>query len=510
MIRLSFEQFNFRKALWIIVILLGIGVITMAAVYLATHGRIAVANQGDVQSLVYCSDDCTSSEESTGSSVTVPSGEYSVLVNMDNNTSYIANVRVNGFLQTTAVTPKSKKFSPSVVATSTNQYILPVGSGILTYDPDGSAYTNPSSTSLGVSKLAAAGYVNDRDLLLVEYSEATSEVLRPENVLLYNSASGSSTAIGSVAGIQASDVLLSNGTSLQAVRHDNNGYTVLHISPSGVSETTIPKTINYALNNDVPIVASSGSLYAFVAGNDYAPNDSGESVTPTLNDEVLSLYDASFNKLRDIQLGKRRDISSVSFSPTGKVVAVIGENSVSIFSTSTGETVFKTLAKNTGSRPIIWQDDDTFVYQVGSGGVYFADLKNKEAYSILDNSMLRITALSSMKGNKVYLTAFPNKAGNYEHTSPDGYVIDLSQEASGLEAVGSDSIVRSLPYIGSTYTIGYHYENGSKLIVDVNAEAGARNSAIAKISDLGFDPGDYTIQFVNYTNPFATSKGVGR
>lgn len=508
--RFNMELLTFRRVVWAVVALLGLIGIVTGVLYLATHGRITVSSEGRVYSMRYCGADCTSSEEISGSSATLPTGEYAVLVKMDNNTSYIANVRVNGFLQTTTIAPKSKKYSPSVVATSTNQYILPVGSGILTYDPDGSAYVTPSSKDLGVSKLAAAQYVNNQDLLLVEYSEPIADVAQPEKVILYNSSLGSSTVVGTVSGIQASDILHGGGSSLQAARQDNNGYTVLRISAAGITEAKIPASINYARNNDAPIAASSGTSYAFIAGNDYAPNDSGESVTPTLNDEVLSLYDASFNKLRDIQLGKRRDISSVSFSPNAKVLAVIGESSVSVYDTSTGDIVFKTLANNTSNQPIIWQDDNTFVYQVGSGGVYLADLKNKESYSIVDNSLLRITALSSMRDNKVYLTAFPNKAGNSDHTSPDGYMIDLSQDASGVEAVSGDSIVRELPYVGSTYTIGYHYENGSKLIIDVNAEAGARNSAIVKIIDLGFDPGDLTIRFVNYSNSFATNRGAAQ
>lgn len=84
-------------------------------------------------------------------------------------------------------------------------------------------------------------------------------------------------------------------------------------------------------------------------------------------------------------------------------------------------------------------------------------------------------------------------------------------EAGGAFAA-KNPIVGVLPINNYTYNVGYKLDqrdtSGKSIIITVDAYEGYRNAAIRSISELGFDPGDYNIEFDNYTNPFTTDRGV--
>lgn len=499
---------NIRRILWVLLIILVTGTVALAVGHWVTHGRLVIKapTTTTLSSVTYCSGSCSAATVVTGDTAIVPSGSYIVQVNLNNNTSYVANVTVEGFFRSTVVEPKSKKYSLSVVATATNQYVLPIGDSLLTYDPDSSSYT--TGGALAIPKLTAAQYVSAHELILIEYrespEESNSELGR--RVFVYNNVTKSLTEIGTVSGIDAASILHGNG-ALYAVRSTTQGSSILTLAKGGVSETHIPGTVAFAKNSTLPIVSVSDQYIAVLSGNDYYISQGDDRTGGGTNQSLLTIFDKSFHKIRDIQLGVRSDISSISLSPDSTAVVVVGERSITAYNTATGEAIFTTDARSSNAVSLLWRDNNSFIYRLGVGGIYLTDLKNKESYSILDNSMLRITDISAIVADKVYLTAFPNQSGNYDHTEPDGYVINLANDVSNQPAVDDTSITRSLPYNAMTYSIGYHFDQDAQVVIDVAADTGARNSAIGKLADLGFDPGDYVVVFKDYTNPFVTQTG---
>ena len=493
-----------RRIAWGVVIVVILAVISSGIIYFVSHGRIVInTSQAGLSSLIYCLSPCSNGNmvETTSSTVTVPSGEYVVQINLQNNTSYTKNIHVGRFLGTTTVDTASYSFSLSTLAATTNQHILPLDGSFITYDPEGSAYVLGQSNILLPSQLTAAHYVSAHELLLIEHTEGQESVSQAERVLLYDTSSKTTTSLGTISGIDAATVHYGH-TALYGILNNAKGYTLVRIAPQGITESSIPENISVAKNNDVPIMSASDIYTTVLSGNDYYIPQADEQSSSNLSSSIVTIYQPSFKKVREIQLGARNDISKLSLSPTSKYLAVIGENSIQTYDTETGTLQFETRAHNPSGSSILWRNDSSFIYQIDTGGIYLSDIREKESYSILNTSLLRITDISAVVDNKVYFTAYPNEEGNYDRVNPAGYVIDISTTSPSTATTADDSLLRKLPYDGLTYSITYHFDKDSHLILDVSAESGSRNSAIEKIAELGFDPGDYTIQFRGYTNPF--------
>lgn len=70
-------------------------------------------------------------------------------------------------------------------------------------------------------------------------------------------------------------------------------------------------------------------------------------------------------------------------------------------------------------------------------------------------------------------------------------------------------IMASLPYRSSIYNIEYGKTDKQEFVIQVFAKTPAtRQIALAKIRDWGYDPSNYTIQFVDLKNPFDTELQV--
>lgn len=67
-------------------------------------------------------------------------------------------------------------------------------------------------------------------------------------------------------------------------------------------------------------------------------------------------------------------------------------------------------------------------------------------------------------------------------------------------------IARHLPYRSLIYSIGYKADPTDPInrgiIIVIDAPEPYRQAALNKIRNLGFDPTDFTIEFLNYENPF--------
>jgi len=69
-------------------------------------------------------------------------------------------------------------------------------------------------------------------------------------------------------------------------------------------------------------------------------------------------------------------------------------------------------------------------------------------------------------------------------------------------------IVKHLPYDSFLYTIGYKADpsdpSGNSIIIEIDAGEGYRQAAIYQISQWGYNPADFKINFRNYKNPFTS------
>lgn len=71
----------------------------------------------------------------------------------------------------------------------------------------------------------------------------------------------------------------------------------------------------------------------------------------------------------------------------------------------------------------------------------------------------------------------------------------------GRELIDEYPLTKWLPLQKAIYTIGYKQPEEA-VIITIDATEGYREAALQEIRDLGFNPGDYTIEFTNYRNPF--------
>lgn len=490
-----------KKVTLIVLMLMVVVTVGWMIYYWISHGRIVV-NVPDgvsVKGVSYCNCNpvCGSMTETESSSVAVESGNYVVQVLLDNNTSYIANVSVGGWLSSAAVTPKTHTFSVSPVATNTNEYILPVGDSYFTYSLE-STGRMVNSDQLW-SQVVGAQHIDRDRLLIVQQQTSHEAALAGSLVRVYDSKTGTTTIVGQSEESATRASVLYGNDAMYILGRDNR--KVVKVSSDNMTDISIPDGVAYAKLDDWPIMTINDELAAVLSGNDFVPLDDGESRRGT-KPSVITLYDTDgFSVKKSIDIGVRSDIMNLSLSPDNKKIAVVGERSIEVYGADSAKLEFSTPISSGGTDSLFWRDNTSFIYSLDMGGIYLADLGRQEAYSIIDNDLLRITSLSGLVDGKVYLTAFPNKEGNVEKTSPDGYIIDLTTEIAGPSTEDTEGITRSLPYDAPGYSIRYHF-TGTQVILDIDAAQGYRNQAVGNMYRLGFDPGNYPIEFKDHTNPF--------
>ena len=78
--------------------------------------------------------------------------------------------------------------------------------------------------------------------------------------------------------------------------------------------------------------------------------------------------------------------------------------------------------------------------------------------------------------------------------------------AKGEEFSERNPIVSRLPFENFLYAIGYRADpddsSGNSIILEINATSGYRRAALKKIHELGYDPTNYKINFIDYESPF--------
>lgn len=83
-----------------------------------------------------------------------------------------------------------------------------------------------------------------------------------------------------------------------------------------------------------------------------------------------------------------------------------------------------------------------------------------------------------------------------------------SAQKQGEEFQEKNPIVKRLPSNSLLYSIGYKADTsdptGNSIIIEIDAEEGYRQAAIYQISQWGYNPADFKINFRNYKNPFSS------
>ena len=85
-------------------------------------------------------------------------------------------------------------------------------------------------------------------------------------------------------------------------------------------------------------------------------------------------------------------------------------------------------------------------------------------------------------------------------------VAGINAEENGAAFIEKNPITKQLPYTNMLFTIGYRADpadpTGDSIIVTIDAPAVYRTEAVTQITNWGYNPVDYKINFINESNPF--------
>lgn len=469
-------------------------------IFFINNGRVVVKTDTglEVKDVSYCTEQCDNLTSTNGSSSFIaPKGKYFVKVSLSNESEYTSTILVEGLLKTVTIDAAPQTYTISTFATNTRQYILPTKDGYITYDQNSPIVSSGNFSIFDSHSVIATLYL-DGNIFIVSTFSLEHEAPESTSVTLYTAQTNSISKLGEIEGYVSSDMIYRSRDALYLINPDNTKIT--KVSASGLENFSLPSSIRYAQANGAPILSFGSNTIAVLQGNDYSEHhdDLEETVEAPENNSIISLYSlVDFSKTGEVNIGKRNDVLGLSLSPDGNYIATLGEGEFQVYNIQTKESVFVTSAVVFPEVRPIWKDDDSILYQSGTGGVNLANLTKGYSRSIINNNFLNIYYLSDVINNKLYLTAYQKSA--YSSSLPNGYLVDFNT-SSGSSSMDENSIIHALPHRGATYSIGYHF-SGTDLELDIDTYSN-RNIAIGGIYDIDFDPGDYKINFKNYTNPF--------
>ncbi len=484
-------------------VLLAAVVLAAGVLYILNNGRIVIKPPAGVRitSFSYCATQCENLVVVNNTdNATVPKGEYVIRVAFDNNTEYVTNTTVKGLLATTTINAKSYKYDFSAMSSGSKQHILPLADGLLVYDTDAIASTINNSFEPDQRPLAAAKRLDDKRMLLLYGTFSKVEgITESATAALYDQSSGATTNLGTVNDPVSSSNVYYGSNALYALYQQQR--KIIKISDQGISQISLPENISYASNGDLPLVALNGDTLAVLSGNDFNYGYD-EGVVPTTATSTITIYSLKdFSKISQIDIGKRNDILGLSLSPDGSFVVAIGSTSLISFDLKASKALLDVPAVNVDTNSIVWRNNTSYIYQEGVGGLYMADLQKSEAFSLIDTSVIRINYLSCVVNNKLYLSGSSVQNTDGARTESSSYVVNLDSTGDSTITIDDSSILRALPYSEFGYSIGYHLNNNSA-VIDIDADEHSHNLALRDVYNLGYDPANYTFNFLNYTSPF--------
>lgn len=85
-------------------------------------------------------------------------------------------------------------------------------------------------------------------------------------------------------------------------------------------------------------------------------------------------------------------------------------------------------------------------------------------------------------------------------------VAGISAEENGALFAEKNPLTRQLPYTNMLFSIGYRLDpadpTGDSIIITIDAPPVYRTEAVTQITNWGYNPVDYKINFINESNPF--------
>lgn len=153
--------------------------------------------------------------------------------------------------------------------------------------------------------------------------------------------------------------------------------------------------------------------------------------------------------------------------------------------------------------------------EVSPGTIYLTpggyEIKaTKEGFDDFSNAV-QIT--ESDKTVSIPLTPASDEAKKWAEENRSEYLELEAKSGIAAQEQGKDfreknPIVSLLPYENLLYTIGYRADpadpTGQSIIIEIDASEGYRQQAIYQISQWGYDPTDFKINFRDYQNPFTS------
>jgi len=141
----------------------------------------------------------------------------------------------------------------------------------------------------------------------------------------------------------------------------------------------------------------------------------------------------------------------------------------------------------------------THTIKVSADGFQSYTLTHYLVDSSIEDMVLAVTLESKSDAAKTYAQE------NQElYSKQEGYGATQAEQQSAI-MFKKNPVLEKLPYTNLIYSIGYTVDKNKPdqpITLTIRAPVGSRNAAVNQINELGFDPADYKIKFIDYVNPF--------
>ncbi len=477
--------------------------------YAANHGRILVEIPSGlvIKQISYCTTPCVSLKTFHNyNSEVIEKGKYVVSIQLENSYNYVTEVTVGRFLTKTVVKPKYKSYGTETFSTIRSQQILPVGNNLLAFDLTKPAKligdSNHTPIQIDERPIVAANYVDKDNLLLITentYSQTYENI--PSRAFSYNLTTKKTLPLGNIQSKVTPYNIYYGTNSVYVV--DGKNRKITKITKDAISELVIPQTVELSESYDIPIMAFGDNSVAILSGNNFYQT-SGDDVSPPpkiTKSSIVTLYSLKdFSKINDIDLGKRNDIHNLSLSPDNQYIVVITESSLSTYSISNKTNLLNSPAVTIDKHIPMWVDNNSFVYPYNTGGVYRTDINTQESYSVINQDLFRISSITGVVDNKIYLTSMSTKGSSVkEPKQGGGVIIDLSDDITDIINLPKNSIIKRLPYSDIFSNIDYKISRAG-VSISITTAPKHNISALKSIESMGYNPSDYTISYQERKN----------
>jgi hypothetical protein len=397
----------------VVVVCLGVGVTGLInrdfIGYMAGHGRIVI-DAPNFYLFAYAEVLSVHTAESYQSDLVVPSGEYSVVVYLEDTatepgidpvvTQYAAAITVGGWLQPTVVKPVTRIQSFEKVMGSVSNQLIPLDTGhYLTYDKDHVPKTNfADGRTLSYEEIYSACYVGSSQILLLGDAGANVYDITTRTLAPYESDSFDLMAV-------PAETLKSARCVKDAAQFVYGG-SMVRLDLESVEVIGLPDRVAKGRRGLLADVA--GDTVAVIVGNDYPNNDPDPlHVEGSLGGSQLVVTNRDISVVSRLDLDNWDYVVDVALSPDGSRVAVQVDEFISFYDSETAELLYVTPSY---SDQTFWIDNNSLIYRTdpGAGSVFISDIAKRESFSLNNTERVAIGTVSSLVDGYLYLTCYGN------------------------------------------------------------------------------------------------------